>query len=185
MMGGHGCGHAELSFDECRVPADALLGELGRGFPLIMESVSRVRLANIGARAVGLASRVLEMSRRYANERVQFGKPIGEFQMIQKMIADMGTEIFAARMMVLNTAWELDQGRDVREKVSMVKLFASEMMGRVADSGMQIFGGMGYTTDLPLERIYRDCRVMRIYDGTSEIHRTLIARHVLANGATV
>jgi len=185
MMGGHGCGHAELSFDDCRVPADALLGDLGGGFALIMQSVSRVRLANVGARAVGLAGRVLEMSRVYANERVQFGKPIGEFQMIQKMIADMGTEIFAARMMVLNAAWELDQGRDVRTKVSMVKLFASEMIGRVADSGLQIFGGMGYTKDLPLERIYRDCRVMRIYDGTSEIHRMLIARHVLAHGATV
>ncbi|MDB5893676.1 MAG: acyl-CoA dehydrogenase [Rhodoferax sp.] len=182
MMGHRGYGHAELSFDECRIPADAVLGEVGGGFKLIMNSVASIRLAHIGARAVGMASRVLEMMRSYASERRQFGQPIGDFQMVQQMIADSATEIFATRMMVLNTAWELDQGRDPRDKVSMVKLYASEMIGRVADRGIQVFGGMGFCKDLPLERIYRDSRVTRLYDGTSEIHRMLIAKSVIKNG---
>ena len=185
MMGHRGYGHAELVFEDCRVGADRILGSLGEGFRLIMGSVARVRLAHIGARSVGMAGRVLEMSRTHANQRQQFGKPIGQFQMVQQMLADMATEIFATRMMVLNTAWEVDQGRDPRDKVSMVKLFASEMMGRVADRGLQIFGGMGYAKEMPLERIYRDCRVLRIYDGTSEIHRMLIARHILEHGLTL
>lgn len=182
MMGHRGYGHAELSFDECSIPADAVLGEVGGGFKLIMNSVAGIRLAHIGARAVGMASRVLELMRTYAAERRQFGQPIGDFQMVQQMIADSATEIFATRMMVLNTTWELDQGREPRDKVSMVKLYASEMIGRVADRGIQVFGGMGFCKDLPLERIYRDSRVTRIYDGTSEIHRMLIAKAVIKNG---
>ncbi|RZI63201.1 MAG: acyl-CoA dehydrogenase, partial [Variovorax sp.] len=178
MMGHRGYGHAELSFDECSIPFDSVLGEVGGGFKLIMNSVAGIRLAHIGARAVGMASRVLEMMRTYASERKQFGQPIGDFQMVQQMIADSATEIFATRMMVLNTAWELDQGREPRDKVSMVKLYASEMIGRVADRGIQVFGGMGFCKDLPLERIYRDSRVTRLYDGTSEIHRMLIAKAV-------
>ena len=182
MMGHRGYGHAELSFDECSIPFDSVLGEVGGGFKLIMNSVAGIRLAHIGARAVGMASRVLEMMRTYASERKQFGQPIGDFQMVQQMIADSATEIFATRMMVLNTAWELDQGREPRDKVSMVKLYASEMIGRVADRGIQVFGGMGFCKDLPLERIYRDSRVTRLYDGTSEIHRMLIAKAVMKNG---
>ena len=139
-------------------------------------------LAHIGARSVGMASRVLELARNHAAERRQFGQAIGEFQMVQKMLADMATDIFAARMMTLNTAWELDQGRDPRDKLSMVKVYASEMMNRVADQGIQIFGGMGWCKELPLERVYRDSRVLRIYDGTSEIHRMLIARNLLRSG---
>lgn len=182
MMGHRGYGHAELSFNECRIPRDAVLGELGGGFKLIMSSVSGIRLAHIGARSVGMAQRVLEMMRRHATERRQFGQAIGEFQMVQQMIADSAAEIFAARMMVLNTAWEIDQGKDARDKVSMVKFFASEMLGRVADRGIQVFGGAGYSKELPLERIARDARVTRIYDGTSEIHRMLVARGVMKNG---
>ena len=182
MMGHRGYGHAELAFQNCRIPADNVLGEVGQGFKLIMESVSAIRLAHIGARCVGMARRVLELMRQHANDRKQFGKPIGDFQMVQQMIADSATEIFATRSMVLATAAEIDQGRDPRDKVSMVKLFASEMLGRVADRGIQVFGGMGYSKDLPLERIARDARVTRIYDGTSEIHRMLIARGVLKNG---
>jgi acyl-CoA dehydrogenase len=185
MMGHRGYGHAELHFNECRIPADSVLGTVGGGFKLIMESVSSIRLAHIGARAVGMAQRVLELMRHYAADRHQFGQPIGDFQMVQQMIADSATEIFAARMMVLNTAWELDQGRDPRDKVSMVKLYASEMIGRVADRGIQVFGGMGFSKDMPLERIYRDSRVTRIYDGTSEIHRMLIARSVIKHGLSV
>jgi acyl-CoA dehydrogenase len=182
MMGHRGYGHAELVFENCRIPADAVLGEVGEGFKLIMSSVSGIRLAHIGARAVGMSRRVLELMRNHANDRKQFGQPIGEFQMVQQMIADSATEIFATRSMVLNTAWELDQGIDARDKVSMVKLYASEMLGRVADRGIQVFGGMGFTKEMPLERIYRDSRVTRIYDGTSEIHRMLIARSVIKRG---
>ncbi|RWR27173.1 acyl-CoA dehydrogenase [Sinirhodobacter populi] len=182
MMGHHGYGHAELVFDNVRIPRDAVLGEVGNGFKLIMNTVAEIRLAHIGARAVGMASRALEMMRTYAADRHQFGKPIGDFQMVQKMIADSAAEIFGVKMMVLNTAWEIDQRRDVRTKVSAVKFAASEMQGRVVDRAIQVFGGMGFTRELPLERMYRDARVTRIYDGTSEIHRMLVARGVIKNG---
>lgn len=182
MMGHRGYGHAELVFENCRIPADSVMGDVGEGFKLIMNSVSGIRLAHIGARAVGMAQRVLELMRNYSNDRKQFGQPIGDFQMVQQQVADSATEIFATRSMVLNTAWELDQGIDARDKVSMVKLYASEMLGRVADRGIQVFGGMGFTKELPLERIYRDSRVTRLYDGTSEIHRMLIARSVIKRG---
>jgi acyl-CoA dehydrogenase len=182
MMGHRGYGHAELIFDQCRVPAGAVLGEVGSGFKLIMKSVLQIRLAHIGARAVGMAQRALEMMRRYAADRRQFGQPIGDFQMVQKQIADSATEIFAVKMMVMNAAWEIDQGLEPRDKVSMIKVAASEMQGRVVDRAIQIFGGMGFSKDLPLERMYRDARVTRIYDGTSEIHRMLIARSTIKNG---
>lgn len=182
MMGHRGYGHAELVFDGCRVPGDAVLGEVGEGFRLIMRSVSDIRLCHIGARCVGMAQRVLEMMRTHAAERRQFGAPIGDFQMVQKMIADSAIEIYAARSMVLDCAAAMDRGEDPREKVSMIKVFASEMLGNVADRGIQVFGGYGFTKDLPLERIYRDARVTRIYDGTSEIHRMLVARGVIKKG---
>ncbi|CAN5200711.1 acyl-CoA dehydrogenase family protein [soil metagenome] len=182
MMGHRGYGHAELVFDQCRIPADAVLGEVGEGFKLIMKSVLNIRLAHIGARAVGMASRALEMMRTYAGERRQFGQAIGDFQMVQKLIADSATEIFGVKMMVMNAAWEIDQGRDPRDKVSMIKVAASEMQGRVVDRAIQVFGGMGFSKALPLERMYRDARVTRIYDGTSEIHRMLIARSTIKHG---
>jgi acyl-CoA dehydrogenase len=182
MMGHRGTHQHGLFFTDCRIGAEQLLGELGRGMSLVLGLINVARLAYVGARAVGMASKLLEMSAEYAQQRSQFGAPIGSFQMVQKMLADMQTEIYAARMMVLNAAWEIDQGRDAREKVSMVKLFASEMLGRVADSAVQIFGGMGYCTELPIERCYRDARVFRLYDGTSEIHRILIARNLLEKG---
>jgi acyl-CoA dehydrogenase len=182
MMGHRGYGHAELVFEDCRIPGHAVLGEVGQGFSLIMGSVSQVRLAHIGARAVGMASNALEMMSEYAMDRKQFGRPIGEFQMVQKLIADSATEIFGVKMMVLNAAWEVDQGLDPRAKVSMVKVAASEMQGRVVDRAIQVFGGMGFTREMPLERMYRDARVTRIYDGTSEIHRMLIARDIMKRG---
>ena len=185
MMGHRGYGHAELVFENCRIPAGNVLGEVGGGFKLIMNSVSAIRIAHIGARAVGMARRVLGMMAEHAATRRQFGQAIGDFQMVQQMIADSAIEIFAARSMVLNAAWEIDQGLDPRDKVSMVKVYASEMLGRVADRGIQVFGGYGFTKELPLERIYRDARVTRIYDGTSEVHRMLIARSVIKNGFSI
>ncbi|MFG1240120.1 acyl-CoA dehydrogenase family protein [Xanthobacter autotrophicus DSM 597] len=185
MMGHRGYGHAELVFDDCRIPQANVLGEVGGGFKLIMSSVSGIRLGHIGARAVGMAQRVLDLMRLHAGTRKQFGQPIGEFQMVQQMIADSAMEIYATRMMVLNCAWDIDQGLDPRDKVSMIKVYASEMLGRVADRGIQMFGGYGFSKDLPLERIYRDCRVTRIYDGTSEIHRMLVARSIIRNGLSL
>jgi acyl-CoA dehydrogenase len=182
MMGHRGYGHAELAFEQCRIPSDAVLGEVGAGFKLIMQSVLQIRLAHIGARAVGMAQRALEMMRTHAGERRQFGQAIGDFQMVQKLIADSATEIFGIKMMVLNAAWEIDQGLEPRDKVSMIKVAASEMQGRVVDRAIQVFGGMGFSKDLPLERMYRDARVTRIYDGTSEIHRMLVARSTIKNG---
>jgi acyl-CoA dehydrogenase len=185
MMGHRGYGHAELAFENCRIPASAVLGEVGNGFRLIMKSVLEIRLAHIGARAVGMATRALEMMRTYASERRQFGQAIGDFQMVQKLIADSAIEIFGVKMMVLNAAWEIDQGMEPRDKVSMIKVAASEMQGRVVDRAIQVFGGMGFTKELPLERMYRDARVTRIYDGTSEIHRMLIARSTIKNGLNI
>lgn len=182
MMGHRSGSQVELVFDDCRLGPDQVLGEIGAGFAPILRTVSRARLVTIGARSVGLAQRLLEMARNYANDRQQFGQKIGDFQMIQALIADMSTDIFAARSMLYNAAWEMDQGLDPRAKVSMVKLFASEALGRVVDSALQIFGGMGYSTDLPVERMYRDARVARIWEGTSEIQRRTIARAVLKSG---
>jgi acyl-CoA dehydrogenase len=182
MMGHRGYGHAELVFENCRIPEDAVLGEIGGGFKLIMQSVSAIRLCHIGARCAGMAQRVLEMMRQHASTRKQFGAPIGDFQMVQQMIADSAIEIYATRSMVLDCARDIDDGLDPREKVSMIKVHASEMLGRVADRGIQVFAGYGFSKDLPLERIYRDARVTRIYDGTSEIHRMVIARSIINNG---
>ena len=185
MMGHRGYGHAELVFSDCRIPADAVLGEVGGGFKLIMTSVSSIRLCHIGARCAGMAQRVLEMMRQHAGTRKQFGSPIGDFQMVQKMIADSAIEIYATRAMVLDCARDIDLGLDPRDKVSIIKVHASEMLGQVADRGIQVFGGYGFSKDLPLERIFRDARVTRIYDGTSEIHRMLIARSVIKNGLSL
>lgn len=182
MMGHRGYHHAELAFEDCRVPTEQVLGEIGEGFKLVMTTLGRVRLAHIGARAVGMAERLLDLARHHAQARRQFGQPIADFQLVQAMLADSATEAHATRLMVYNAAWDIDQHRDARTKISMVKLYASEMQSRVVDRVLQIFGGMGFCKELPIERMYRDARVTRIYDGTSEIHRTIIARHLLRNG---
>jgi acyl-CoA dehydrogenase len=178
MMGLAGTTHSELFFDGVRLGAEHLLGGEGNGMRLVLETLGRIRLALIGARSVGKAAHLLELMVNYANERKQFGRPIGDFQLIQQMIADSAIEVNAARLMLLRAAWEIDQGRDAREWVSMVKVYASEMLGRVADRAVQVFGGMGYCKDLPIERLYRDARIFRIFDGTSEIHRIVVARGV-------
>jgi acyl-CoA dehydrogenase len=147
--------------------------------------LGRVRLAQVGARAVGKAAHVLEMTTAHAQQRRQFGQPIGDFQMVQQMLADSVIDINAARLMVLHAAWLIDQGRDAREWISMVKVQAAETLGRVVDRAVQIFGGMGFCKELPIERYYRDARVYRIFDGTSEIHRGIIARGLQRRGATL
>jgi acyl-CoA dehydrogenase len=183
MMGLAGTSHIEMFFQDVRLGPEHLLGQEGRGLNHAFETLGRIRLAQIGARAVGKATRIIDMTTEYARERRQFGKPIGEQQLIQQLLADSAIEINAARLLVLQAAHEIDQGRDARERISMVKVYASEMLGRVADRAVQVFGGMGYCKDLPIERFYRDARIFRIFDGTSEIHRTVIARAMLKHGA--
>ena len=183
MMGLRGTSHVELFFDAMKLPQENLLGEEGTGMRQILTTLGRVRLAQVGARAVGKSSHVLDLVVEYANSRKQFGRSIGEFQMIQQMIADSVIDINAARLLVLRAAWEIDQGRDARDWISMVKVHAAEALGRVVDRAVQIFGGMGYCKDLSIERYFRDARVARIYDGASEIHRSVIARDTLKSGA--
>jgi acyl-CoA dehydrogenase len=189
MMGLRGTSHVELWFDNVVLEANSLLGERGLGFRMAMDVLGRVRLAQVGARAVGKASHVLERSVAYAQERKQFGQPIANFQMVQQQLADSAIEINAARWMVLHAAWLLDQGEShahaARDAIAMVKVQASETLGRVVDRAVQIFGGMGYCKDLPVERWYRDARIYRIFDGTSEIHRGVIARSLGKRGAGV
>jgi acyl-CoA dehydrogenase len=189
MMGLRGTSHVELWFDNVALGPECLLGERGLGFRLAMDVLSRVRLAQVGARAVGKASHVLEQTVGYAQQRKQFGQPIANFQMVQQQLADSAIEINAARWMVLHAAWLLDQGEShaqaARDAIAMVKVQASETLGRVVDRAVQIFGGMGYCKDLPVERWYRDARIYRIFDGTSEIHRGVIARSLGKRGAAV
>ena len=182
MMGLAGTSHVELFFDDVALAPECLLGERGRGLALIYTTLGRIRLAHIGARALGLSRRLLDAMTDYANERRQFGRPIGGFQLVQQMLADSAMEIASARLLMLHTAWRIDRGEPAREGISMVKVQASETLGRVADRAVQIFGGAGYCKDQPIERIYRDARIFRIYDGTSEIHRGIAARGLLAQG---
>jgi len=185
MMGVRGTPHVELFFDNVSLEPVALLGAEGQGFKLAMGALNVVRLAQVGARAVGKASHVLELMTGYASERRQFGQRIGDFQMIQQMLADSVIEINAARWMVLHAAWMIDEGLDARDWIAMVKVHAAETLGRVVDRGVQLFGGMGFCKELPIERYYRDARIYRIFDGTSEIHRTVIAKSVLKRGAAL
>jgi acyl-CoA dehydrogenase len=170
--------HSELSFDGCRVPVTARLGDEGRGFELMGEWLGASRLT-VAASSVGRARRVLEMTTAWAAERVQFGQPIGRFQGVGFPLADMATELDAAELLTLRAAWKLDQGTMTDVDAAMAKLYASEALGRITDGAVQIFGGMGLMTELPIERFWRDARVERIWDGTSEIQRHIISRSML------
>ncbi len=179
MRGSHTC---ELIFDNCQVPRENVIGgeeNVGRGFRAAMKILDRGRLT-MGASTMGSAQKLLDLSIDYAKQRVQFGKPIAHFQAIQLMLADMATNIYAARQMVYHAAWLKDTTKSsVIKEAAMVKLFCSEMANRVADMAVQIHGGMGYMKDYPVERYYRDLRLTRIYEGTSEIQRLVIARELL------
>jgi acyl-CoA dehydrogenase len=170
--------HSELSFEGCRVPVSHRLGEEGRGFDLMGEWLGASRLT-VAASSVGRARRVLEMATRWAAERVQFGQPIGRFQGVGFPLADMATELEAAELLTLKAAWKLDQGTMTDQDAAMAKVFASEALGRITDRAVQIYGGMGLMDELPIERFWRDARVERIWDGTSEIQRHIIARSML------
>jgi alkylation response protein AidB-like acyl-CoA dehydrogenase len=169
---------ASVVFEDCFVPADQLLGEEGQGFANAMEILDGGRIS-IAALAVGIAQGAFESAVRYAQERQQFGKPIAEFQAIQFKLADMATQIDAARLLMYRAAWMKDEGRKTTKESSMAKLFASEISVAVCEEAIQIHGGYGYTKDYPPEKYWRDSKLCTIGEGTSEIQRIIIAREVL------
>ena len=178
-MGQAGSLTCDIVFDDCRVPASALLGgEEGNGFRTAMRVLDKGRL-HIAAVCVGMAERLIAESVRYATERKQFGQPIADFQLIQAMIADSQTEAYAARTMVLDAARKRDRGEPTTLEASCCKLFATEMVGRVADRAVQIHGGSGYIAEYAVERFYRDVRLFRLYEGTSQIQQLVIARETI------
>ena len=179
MMGLKGTSHVEMHFENVKLNEGCLLGKEGQGLKLALATLGRVRLAQVSARAVGRSSMILDSCLRYSKDRRQFGSPIGEFQMIQHMLADSAMEINARRLALWQTASRIDSGEEARGAISMLKVQASEMLGRVVDRAVQIYGGAGYCCDLPIERYYRDARIARIYDGTSEIHRMVMARQMM------
>jgi len=180
-MGQKGAKVADVNFDDVAVPAANRLGAEGEGFKIAMRVLDRGRL-HISAVCVGVAERLIADCVAYAGDRKQFGKPIAEHQLIQAMIADSKTEALAARALVLETAARKDLGEDIVLESSAAKLFASEMVGRVADRAVQIFGGAGYIADYGIERLYRDVRLFRIYEGTSQIQQLIIARETMKRG---
>ena len=177
-------GPASLSFQDVRVPHAAILGEEGRGFALAMKWIGKGRFM-LPARALGACERLVEMAMEQAKNRVTFGEPIANRQAIQWMIADSAVEIEALRWLVLTAAWQVDQGIDSRQSQSMAKLYGGVQANQIVDRVLQIHGGMGYTRELPIERWYRELRLLRIYEGTDEIQRRTIARNLLSGHASV
>jgi len=177
-MGLRASNTVELLFEDCKVPKENLLGKEGIGFKIAMTALDSGRIG-IASQALGITRACLDESIRYAKERKQFGKAIGSFQAIQWMIADMGTGIEAASLLILSAAWRKDQGIPFTKEASMAKLFASELANKSAYLALQIHGGYGYLKDFKVERLYRDARATSIYEGTSEIQRIVIARELL------
>jgi butyryl-CoA dehydrogenase len=169
---------ASLLFEDCRVPLENLLGREGEGFRIALATLDGGRIG-IAAQALGIASGCLEESIAYAKQRHQFGQPIADFQAIQWMIADMATEIDAARLLTHRAAWLAHENRSVTKQAAMAKLFASEAANRAAYKALQVFGGYGYTKEYPVERFFRDARITTLYEGTSEIQRLVIARRLI------
>ncbi len=177
-MGQQGAHICDVIFENARVPAHLRLGAEGEGFKVAMQVLDRGRL-HISGVCVGVAERLIDESVNYARERRQFGQRIGDFQLIQGLLADSKTESYAARCMVLDAARKRDAGDSVTMEAACAKYFASEMVGRVADRAVQIFGGAGYVADYGIERFYRDVRIFRIYEGTSQVQQLVIARNLL------
>ncbi|MCP4328182.1 MAG: acyl-CoA dehydrogenase [Alphaproteobacteria bacterium] len=173
-----GYNNYRLTFDDCRVGSGQILGEVDNGLDLA-ETWLKMGRVWVGATCCGKAERLINLATEWAATRKQFGQPIGKFQGTSFKLADMATELRAADLLVMNTAWKADQGVMEPADAAMVKLYGSEMLGRVADNAVQIFGGMGLMSELPIERMWRDSRLERIWDGTSEIQRHIIARSML------
>jgi alkylation response protein AidB-like acyl-CoA dehydrogenase len=177
-------GPASLIFQDVRVPETQILGEEGRGFELAMQWIGQGRYL-LPARAIGSCERLISMAIEHANTRETFGQKIAERQAIQWMIADSGVELEALRWLVLHAAWQVDQGMDSRHAQSMAKLYGGQKANEIVDRVLQIHGGMGYTRELPVERWYRELRLLRIYEGTDEIQRRTIARNLLSGHVSV
>jgi len=173
-----GYNNSILNFDNCRIPATQILGEEGRGFDEANTWLGATRLT-VAAMSVGRAQRCFDLAVNWAAERKQFGQAIGKFQGVSFKLADMATDIQAAEYLTMGAAWKLDKGLPADQDIAMAKVHATEMLARVTDESLQIFGGMGLMTELPIERFWRDARVERIWDGTSEIQRHIISRGLL------
>jgi butyryl-CoA dehydrogenase len=179
LMGIHGTGNCELFFEDVKVPVENRLGEEGQGFKIAMHIFDTSRV-DVAAQAVGIAQGALDWAVKYAKERVQFGKPIASFQMIQDMVAEMATKIQAARQLVYYAAWRKQSGAErFSSEAAMAKYYAAEVAVECTRKAMQILGGYGYTKDYPLERYYRDAKITEIYEGTTEIQKIIIARSLL------
>jgi acyl-CoA dehydrogenase len=180
-MGQQGAHVCDVIFEDCRIPADAIIGgpaNVNRGFATAMKTLDRGRL-HIAALSVGCANRLIDDSLQFAMDRRQFGQPIAQFQLIQAMLADSKAEAYAAECMVMDAARRRDAGETISTQASCCKLFATEMVGRVADRAVQIHGGAGYMEEYAVSRFYRDVRLFRIYEGTSQIQQTVIARNMI------
>jgi acyl-CoA dehydrogenase len=182
-MGFRGSHTADVIFEDCRIPATALLGgQEGIGFKTAMRSLDHARI-HMSAVATGLSARIIDEGVRYALDRVQFGKPIAQFQLIQGMLADCEAEALASRSMIENVARMKDEGRTVIKESACCKYFTTEALGRIADRVLQIHGGYGYIKEYPIERLFRDARLLRIYEGTSQIQQLVVAREMLKQHA--
>ncbi|MFJ8069947.1 acyl-CoA dehydrogenase family protein [Peribacillus sp. NPDC096447] len=177
-MGLRGSYTSQVIFEDCIIPEENVIGEVGMGYISALKILAEGRVG-LAARSVGSSGKLIELSAKYAIERIQFGKPIADNQAIQWMLADMATETEAARALTMMAAQKIDEGEKVIKEASMAKLFASDVFNRVADKAVQIHGGMGYMAEYPVERFYRDARITKIYEGTNEIQRLIIARNVL------
>jgi alkylation response protein AidB-like acyl-CoA dehydrogenase len=180
-MGIRGSVTTPIVLDNVRVPHENMIGEDGRGFLVAMKTLDAGRLG-LGAATLGAAKELLEMSAKYAKERKQFDVPIAQFEAIQFMLAEMAALVYAMESIVYRTAAAYDEGKSISRQAAIVKLFCSESLDTVADCAVQIHGGMGYSRDLPIERYYRDSRINRIFEGTNEIQKLVIAREVLKKG---
>lgn len=179
-MGLRGSHVAELVFEDCVLPSGALLGEEGEGYRTALRTLAQGR-AGIAARSVGASERCIELAVAYAKERHAFGQPIAEFQLIQAYLAEMAAETAAAKALAYQAAWLIDKGEPARREAAMAKLIATETLGRVVDKALQVHGGVGYCRDYEIEHFYRDARITRIYEGTSEIQKLIIARDLLGS----
>lgn len=167
-----------ITFENVEVPEENMIGREGRGFIIAMKTVDGGRLT-IGACCLGASRELLELSTKYAKQRKQFGEPIAKFQAVQFMLAEMASKIYPMESIVYRCAYDFDQGKDVSVDAAIVKLYASEAMTEVADKALQVHGGMGFSRELPMERYYRDARILRIFEGTTEIQKMIIGRHVI------
>ena len=182
-MGQAGSHIADVMLDDVHVPGDALLGgETGKGFRFAMQSLDNGRIS-VGAASTGYAKRALDSATRYATERQAFGEPIANFQLIQQMLAESWTEIYAAESMMADVTARVDRGENTVKHAAAFKVFASEMCGRVVDRVVQIYGGAGYLAEYDAERFFRDARIYRIYEGTTQILQLQIAKHMLRDWA--